>query len=635
MSSYHAAYIDYALRTTEKMPIEMVGPVNKIKLKSYQHFVARIFLGLDKMHSILLFHETGVGKTITTVFILKHLKDFYTNWTIILLVKKALVDDPWMNTLMKYSPEIIKDCIFITYDDKNFHNKFFTNIKTINVRSRICVIIDECHNFISKSLIKEDGKIRPTKSVYNYLVKNIAYHNHKLICLSATPIVNNVREFTMLVNLLRPKILQTQSLFENKKLVNERELINKLGGICSYIVNNEFSIFEDVDGSDSFARKKVYMKYINMTPKQEFIYQKAKMLEIKSGISSFRIYRRMAATFSFDVLPEKKDRNLDDFNKEVNTLYKDFENSIKGRYFSDKALDCFKKGEELKGDVNASDLSLYNELKEKSCKFTEVCLSILSSPGKCLVFEPFVNQSGIIILLLYFYVFKISYIEFSSRTKNTRVQMVSKFNEEVNTDGTVIKVCVFSLSGGEGISFFSINDIFILDMTWNEASLRQIIGRAIRLNSHVNTPKDRRYVNVHFIIARLSNGESTVDDDLLEIIRAKSKEFSQLFKVLKESSIEWIYDHQKNFSPVDDESGWIPLISRSIDMNAKTKEIVKVVEGENIWFSTSKRLVNIHKGFKTNDGKIFDTEGNFLQIMPKNPIIKIQSNKLIYILPDD
>lgn len=48
------------------------------------------------------------------------------------------------------------------------------------------------------------------------------------------------------------------------------------------------------------------MKYINMTPKQEFIYQKAKMLEIKSGISSFRIYRRMAATFSFDVLPEKK-----------------------------------------------------------------------------------------------------------------------------------------------------------------------------------------------------------------------------------------------------------------------------------------------------------------------------------------
>ncbi|PWG68163.1 hypothetical protein DEM28_25085, partial [Enterobacter mori] len=100
-------------------------------------------------------------------------------------------------------------------------------------------------------------------------------------------------------------------------------------------------------------------------------------------------------------------------------------------------------------------------------------------------------------------------------------------------------------------------------------------------------PKNRRYVNVHFIIARLSNGESTVDDDLLEIIRTKSKEFSQLFKVLKESSIEWIYDHQKNFSPVDDESGWIPLISRSIDMNAKTKEIVKVVEGENIWFSTS------------------------------------------------
>ncbi|QQG31575.1 NPH-I transcription termination factor [Swinepox virus] len=631
MSSYHAAYIDYALRVTESMT-DTMGTDTEITLKPYQHFVARVFLGLDKMHSLLLFHDTGVGKTITTTFIIKQLKNIYTNWSILLLVKKALVDDPWKNTIIKFAPEIINDCMFITYDDKNFHNKFFTIIKTISSRNRLCVIIDECHNFISKSLTKEDGKKRPTKSVYNYLSKNIAMHNHKLICLSATPIVNSVREFTMIVNLLRPKILQMQPLFENKKLINENELINKLGGICSYIVNNDFSIFDDVEGSNTFARKKVYMRYVNMTKKQENIYQKAKTMEAKSGISAFRIYRRMAATFTFDSLPERTNRDSEDFNKELQTLYSDFLTTVKNITFSNRAIQYFKSGNDLGGDVSASDISLLSQLRERSCKFTDVCLRILTSPGKCLVFEPFVNQSGIGILLLYFDVFKISYIEFSSRTKDKRVKMVERFNDKNNTNGDMIKVCVFSLSGGEGISFFSINDIFILDMTWNEASLRQIIGRAIRMNSHMCTPEERRYVNVHFIIARMSNGEPTVDEDLLEIIRTKSKEFTQLFKILRESSIEWIYDTQKNFSPVDDESGWLSLISRSIDMNLKSKEVEKIVSGQNIWYSTSNRLVTINKGFKTEDGRIFDTEGNYIQDLPTNPIIKIHNDKLVYIL---
>ncbi|WAH71052.1 ATPase, NPH1 [Eptesipox virus] len=632
MSKSHAAYIDYALRRTTSLPIEMASNNDSVKLKDYQHFVARVFLGLDGMHSLLLFQETGVGKTMTTVYMLKHLKDVYTNWTIILLVKKALIEDPWMNTIEKYAPEIIKDCIVINYDDQNFHNKFFTNIKTINTRSRICVVIDECHNFISKSLVKEDGKQRPTKSVYNYLSKNIALHNHKLICLSATPIVNNVREFTMLINLLRPKILQLQSLFENKRLINEKELINKLGGICSYIVNNEFSIFDDVEGSTSFAKKTVHMQYVNMSKKQEANYLKAKAVELKSGTSAFRIHRRMAATFTFDTFPERQGRDVEEFTKEINTLYKDFEKSLSERSFSETALTMFKNGEKLNGSSKASDISLFTELREKSCKFTHVCLKILTSPGKCLVFEPFVNQSGISVLLLYFKIFGITFIEFSSRTKDNRIKMVAEFNKESNTDGNYIKVCVFSLSGGEGISFFSINDIFILDMTWNEASLRQIVGRAIRLNSHVFTPPQRRYVNVHFIISRLSDGQPTVDEDLLDIIQTKSKEFFQLFRVFKKTSIEWIYANEKDFAPIDDESGWKSLITRTIDMDVKNKEIVQLLEGQNIWYSYSTRLVTILKGFKSLDGRIFDSDGNFIQDMPKNPIIKIHNKKLVYIL---
>ncbi|AEN03686.1 ATPase nucleoside triphosphate phosphohydrolase-I NPH-I [Yokapox virus] len=630
MSKSHAAYIDYALRHTTSMPIEMVGS-DIIRLKDYQHFVARVFLGLDTMHSLLLFHETGVGKTMTTVYILKHLKDIYTNWTIVILVKKALVEDPWMNTIFRYAPEIAKDCIFINYDDQNFKNKFFTNIKTVNSKSRICVIIDECHNFISKSLIKEDGKQRPTRTVYNFLSKYIALYNHKMICLSATPIVNNVREFTMLVNLLRPGSLQNQSLFENKRLVDEKELVTKLGGICSYIVNNEFSIFEDVEGSTSFAKKTVLMRYVNMSRKQEEIYQRAKIAEIKTGITAFRILRRMATTFTFDSFPERKGRDPEDYNNEILTMCKDFKDSLSDRSFSESAINIFKQGDTLPGDADALDISLFTHLREHSVKFIDVCLGILSSPGKCLVFEPFINQSGIEILLLYFKVFGITSIEFSSRTKDTRIKSVSEFNKETNTNGNIIKVCVFSSSGGEGISFFSINDIFILDMTWNEASLRQIVGRAIRLNSHALTPSDRRYVNVHFILARLYNGSPTVDEDLFEIIKDKSKEFVQLFRVLKRTSIEWIHENEKDFSPIDNESGWKTLISRTIDLSSKTNINNKLIEGSNIWYSNSTRMLTINRGFKGIDGRIYDSDGYYIYDMPENPVIKIYDGKLVFI----
>ncbi|APG58306.1 nucleoside triphosphatase I [BeAn 58058 virus] len=368
-----------------------------------------------------------------------------------------------------------------------------------------------------------------------------------------------------------------------------------------------------------------------MTPKQDQIYQKAKIAELKSGTSSFRIYRRMASTFTFDTFPERENRTNEEYSKEINMLYNDFKTSLENRVFSKDALNTFMSNNLLDGKSKSSDISLFDELKNRSCKFTDVCLRILSSAGKCLVFEPFVNQSGIAILLLYFKVFNITSIEYSSRTKDKRDSFVEEFNKIENTNGSKIKVCIFSSSGGEGISFFSINDIFILDMTWNEASLRQIIGRAIRLNSHVNTPKNMRYVNVHFIIARLNNGDITVDDDLLDIIKSKSKEFLQLFNIFKETSIEWIYKNQVSFPEVHDDSGWIPLISRPIDITQKIKEVSKIVLGENIWYSNSRNLISINKGFKTDDGRIFDIDGNYITTIPSNPNIKIHNNKLVYV----
>lgn len=628
----HAAYIDYALRRTAHFETEMSGS-ETVFLKDYQLFVARVFLGLDSMNSLLLFHETGVGKTVTAVYILKHLRDIYTNWTIVVLAKKALIEDPWTKTIMRFAPEIVNDCLFMNYDDPNFHNRFFTNIRTVSARSRLFVVIDECHNFISKSLAREDGRQRNTKHVYNFIMRNLALNNNKLLCLSATPIVNNSREFSLLVNLLRPGILPPQPLFHNKKLLDERDIVSKLGCICSYIVHTEASVFDNVEGSDFFAQKTVILKYVTMSPKQEELYQRAKVAEFKSGISVFKIHRRMAATFVFDDFPVKQDISQEEYAGIVANLMADFERVFAARRFSDDTRQRFARGELPESLQSAEDISLYNELHEHSCKYTEVCRMILASPGKCLVFEPFVNMSGIRIFLLYLDIFGIPYIEFSSRTKDVRTKLVDDFNRAENTDGCLHKVCVFSLSGNEGISFLSINDIFILDMTWNEASLRQIVGRAIRLNSHANNPPERRYVNVYFVVAQLRSGAPSVDDDMLEIIQNKAREFTQLFRVFKHASIEWIHQKCTDFTPVEDDAGFRALIARTIHVAPET-DSERLVVGENIWYALTPLMITLYQGFKTPDGKVYDIDGNFLTMMPDQPVLRVNGDKLVYIFQD-
>ncbi|AUL80560.1 NPH-1 transcription termination factor [Vaccinia virus] len=123
-----------------------------------------------------------------------------------------------------------------------------------------------------------------------------------------------------------------------------------------------------------------------MSKKQEEIHQKAKLAEIKTSISSFRVLRRMASTFPFDSFPERQNRDPREYAQEISTLYTDFKNSLRHREFSKSALHTFKRGELLGGDASAADISLFTELKEKSVKFIDVCLGILASHGKCLVF---------------------------------------------------------------------------------------------------------------------------------------------------------------------------------------------------------------------------------------------------------
>ena len=43
-------------------------------------------------------------------------------------------------------------------------------------------------------------------------------------------------------------------------------------------------------------------------------------------------------------------------------------------------------------------------------------------------------------------------------------------------------------------------NIIVMDPCWNPSCIQQIIGRGIRFNSHIGLPKDKRHVNVYFLL---------------------------------------------------------------------------------------------------------------------------------------
>ena len=72
-----------------------------------------------------------------------------------------------------------------------------------------------------------------------------------------------------------------------------------------------------------------------------------------------------------------------------------------------------------------------------------------------------------------------------------RERMVKAFNKGK------FDVLILSKAGGEGIDLHGVRSVVILDPPWNDAGLQQVIGRAIRYNSHAHLPPEERNVTVY------------------------------------------------------------------------------------------------------------------------------------------
>ncbi len=160
-----------------------------------------------------------------------------------------------------------------------------------------------------------------------------------------------------------------------------------------------------------------------------------------------------------------------------------------------------------------------NNLEEKnSPKVNWIIKKIMNNrDSKFLVFSHFLG-AGIELLQKRLKDAGIPYVDINgSMSKKKREEAVSKYNKGK------AKILLISKAGGEGLDLKETKYVIIMEPAWNESSIQQVIGRAVRMGSHSKLPKEQRIVNIYRLFMIQPKEEEHLDA-ILDQYMSKSPE---------------------------------------------------------------------------------------------------------------
>tara|TARA_B100000674_G_scaffold348184_1_gene291491 strand:- start:2879 stop:6478 length:3600 start_codon:yes stop_codon:yes gene_type:complete len=80
------------------------------------------------------------------------------------------------------------------------------------------------------------------------------------------------------------------------------------------------------------------------------------------------------------------------------------------------------------------------------------------------------------------------------------------YNEDSNKYGEYIQIMIISSAGAEGLSLKCVRQVHILEPYWNYVRIDQVLGRAIRMKSHMSLDEKERNVEQYLYLSVLPSG---------------------------------------------------------------------------------------------------------------------------------
>lgn len=153
-------------------------------------------------------------------------------------------------------------------------------------------------------------------------------------------------------------------------------------------------------------------------------------------------------------------------------------------------------------------MSLQDAVKPK------YALEIAAQGYKTIIFSVFKSQ-GIHLVAKGLEQMKIPYVEITGDiSEELRETYVQRFNggEDVKDE---VNVVLITAAGGEGLDFRGVRKMVCLEMEWNEAQLKQAMGRAPRRKSHHHLEAHQRVVDI-YLLCLVKPLQRNADDHISE-----------------------------------------------------------------------------------------------------------------------
>ncbi len=311
---------DYPLKVKRTVDNLEEAYKSKDEFLQYYQYIVREYLVRTDSRGILIYHSTGVGKSITASAIADYYRKYDPKRKIIILLPKSLQSN-FQNNIKKYmrsNPDnsgaeksntfidqtIEEKYTFISSNASNLISQlsklnkaeheeeldkqlgvFNENVKGILENSLL--IVDEFHNLSNAITNGSKNAVQ----LYNIIMNT---RNIKLAFLTGTPIINNPFEIVPTFNLLKgytyekkrkitlfPENREDFSNFflkENKEIKNKGKFQNRIFGLVSYYGDYYF----DIKNRKNFPQQKeTIIERIPMSLYQFARYQEAREIELK------------------------------------------------------------------------------------------------------------------------------------------------------------------------------------------------------------------------------------------------------------------------------------------------------------------------------------------------------------------
>ena len=226
-----------------------------------------------------------------------------------------------------------------------------------------------------------------------------------------------------------------------------------------------------------------------------------------------------------------------------------------------------------------------------------------------------------------------------------QVESINKSNRY----GKLLEILMTTKQGAEGLNTRNVRQLHVVEPYWNPVRLDQVVGRAVRIGSHMELPKKDRNVDIYIYLSKATKtqirknvtmmndfGGKTSDEVLFDIAEKKREIMNTMLGMMKNSAIDCsinLADNIKsdsnincmNFGVIANKDSY----SYTADINdeLKKKERETRVETKKQQFKT---LNVIMKGKKIKVSRLEDKIYDFEAVesgRPGNPIGLIFKNQ--------